>query len=857
CIALTSLTLRSSVLHIGNQSFWGCINLASIYSNSPVPPTISNTFDEAIKSTCILYVPFGSKELYAVAEGWQDFANIEEMPGFSLSSSAITIASKNGSTGSVVLSSNALWTASSDQSWLTVSPTSGNGDETLTFTAERNNSGAARTATVSVSLPDGEPQTVMVTQEVNNPNQAPIANAGADQSVNERSTVTLDGTASSDPDNDDELTYSWTAPEGIELSSATSVSPTFTAPEVNTDTNFTFSLVVNDGTVSSAADEVVISIRNNNRAPVSDAGDDQSVNEGSIVTLDGSTSSDPDENDLTYLWTAPGGITLSSATVANPSFTAPEVNSDTNYTFSLVVNDGTVSSSADEVVISIRNDNRAPVAHAGDDQTVNEGTLVTLDGSASSDQDGDALTYLWTAPPGFELSSATTVNPSFTAPQVSADTQYTFSLVVNDGTVSSTADEVVITIGNNNRAPVAHAGDNQSVNQGATVTLDGSASSDPDDDDLTYLWTAPEGIELNSPTSVHPTFTAPQVIADTDYTFTLVVNDGTVNSLADDVVIHLEAENRAPVANAGADLFVHEGALITLDGSGSLDPDLDELTYLWTAPVGITLSSATSVHPSFTAPEVSVDTEFTFSLAVSDGTDVYIVDRVMVTVMNSNFNQHFSVARIGNENEQMNFYVSMARINGIDLQEGDEMAVFDGLTCVGAAVVRQVLDSNNHLCIKVYLDNPATFIKDGFITGHTPTVRLWNSVTNKEAILMVFDYEPGSSQVFEVMGTATIAINAVVSALDELTEGAALLGNNYPNPFSNQTILPYFIARETSVDISIYDMTGRKITTLVHGNLQPGDYKVTWNKNAAAKPGVYICKMQTDVSVLTKLIIAE
>ncbi len=85
------------------------------------------------------------------------------------------------------------------------------------------------------------------------------------------------------------------------------------------------------------------------------AGTDQIVNEGEIVTLNGYASSNPGGNKLTYKWSAPPGITMSSTTVANPTFTAPEVNSDTIFTFSLVVNDGTIDSPDDKVVITVKN----------------------------------------------------------------------------------------------------------------------------------------------------------------------------------------------------------------------------------------------------------------------------------------------------------------------------------------------------------------------------------------------------------------------------------------------------------------------------------------------------------------------
>lgn len=92
-------------------------------------------------------------------------------------------------------------------------------------------------------------------------------------------------------------------------------------------------------------------------------------------------------------------------------------------------------------------DNVEPIADAGIDQDVKTTSVVTLDGSASSDADGDTLTYAWSiisSPPGSdaELSYVTTVNPTFVADLTGS---YVIQLIVNDGTVNSVANTVTIT----------------------------------------------------------------------------------------------------------------------------------------------------------------------------------------------------------------------------------------------------------------------------------------------------------------------------------------------------------------------------------------------------------------------------
>jgi hypothetical protein len=188
-----------------------------------------------------------------------------------------------------------------------------------------------------------------------------------------------------------------------------------------------------------------------NRAPTVSAGADQTVKELTNVTLAG-TASDADRDSLTYSWgqTAGPTVTINNSTSLTANFDAPDVlaaNSPEIFTFRLTVSDGTTSRS-DSVDIAVT-DNVPPVADAGADLNVVRLSTVTLDGSASSDADGDALSFAWvqTDGPAVALAGADTAQPSFTAPDVApgAIERLTFELTVDDGTDAAT-DSVTVNV---------------------------------------------------------------------------------------------------------------------------------------------------------------------------------------------------------------------------------------------------------------------------------------------------------------------------------------------------------------------------------------------------------------------------
>ncbi len=357
-----------------------------------------------------------------------------------------------------------------------------------------------------------------------------------------------------------------------------------------------------------------------NTPPEANAGLDQVVQVNDLIQLDGSGSSDADGDTLSFVWTLESQPTGSSATLTDATGVLPTLTIDEpgDYVVQLIVNDGTDDSAPDTVMLSTGN--VAPVAHAGPDQTVAVTQPAFLDGTGSTDANGDALTYQWTitsqpANSSTMLDDPASVTPSFTVDQVGT---YTVTLLVSDGLLTSEADLVIIAT--DNSAPVANAGPDHDVRPGTTVTLDGTGSSDADGDPLTYQWTqtvVPLGnaATISDPTAAMPTLT-PDV--EGDYVAQLQVDDGTAMSEPDTALIRVG--NTAPIADAGPDQSVAINSTVQLDGNNSSDPQGDVLTYQWTltTPAGSSamLSDAASAQPTF---ETDLEGDYVAMLIVNDG----------------------------------------------------------------------------------------------------------------------------------------------------------------------------------------------------------------------------------------------
>jgi hypothetical protein len=481
-------------------------------------------------------------------------------------------------------------------------------------------------------------------------NDPPVADAGPDQNVEEETTVTLDGSNSSDPDDGIE-SYRWKQVTGpsVTLSNPQAAKPTFLAPNVSEDgTSLTFELTVTDTGGLKATDTTTVNVTGDNDPPVADAGPDQTVEEETSVTLDGSNSSDPEGENLTYQWKQVAGpsVVLSNPQTAKPNFFAPNVGPNGEaLAFELTVIDVGGLKDTNTTTVNVIGDNDAPIADAGPNQTVDEGKKVTLDGSNSTDPEGEGLSYQWSQVAGLPvtLSSTQAAKPTFTALDVGpGGASLTFRLTVTDDGDLKDSDTTIVNVRFVNEPPEADAGPNQAVFEGTEVTLDGSNSTDPEGGELSYRWSQVAGpsVTLSHTQVVKPTFTALDVgPGGASLTFRLTVSDNQGLKDTDTTVVNVIGDNDPPMADAGPDQTVDEENMVTLNGSNSTDPEGERLFYRWKQVAGpsVTLSDPTADQPKFNAPNVAPSgAALKFELTVSDSLGLKDTDDITVNVAGDN-----------------------------------------------------------------------------------------------------------------------------------------------------------------------------------------------------------------------------
>ena len=491
-------------------------------------------------------------------------------------------------------------------------------------------------------------RTVTVQADSNTP---PQVDAGPDLPAAIRGQeISLLGATATDAETPDTLTYAWTvSPIGaVTFNSTAALNPTITVADDATAGQVTLRLTVNDGTVS-VSDSKTFTVQVNsvvNTAPTVDAGPPQTITKGdSSVTLRGATATDTEDDasatPLGILWTQdpPNTVTIDNDDTIEPTITVLSSVTERTVTLTLTATDSAGATAFDTKVLTL---NTPPRIDAGDALDVTKGASVELLGATAVDDDaGDTLRYAWTSDPtnAVTFNDANLLKPRVTAALGTTHGFATLTLTVNDGftevedTVDLTLHDVVV-----NNPPRVDAGPDREVTEGDSITLSGATASDVDRDALTYIWTQdpPNTVTFNDINSLKPRITASAVSADTTVTLTLSVND--TEDVTEDIMTLTVKNfvNTPPTVKAGPDVEVYENRSVTLSGSATDINRHDTLGYTWELTSGtpdIVLGVTNTTSLSFIAPGVPDDTEYVFTLGVTDGED-RSTDTVTVTVIN-------------------------------------------------------------------------------------------------------------------------------------------------------------------------------------------------------------------------------
>src|SRR5215203_2835594 len=282
---------------------------------------------------------------------------------------------------------------------------------------------------------------------------------------------------------------------------------------------------------------------------------------------------------------------------------------------------------------------KPPIAIAGPDQVITLPTdSISLDGNGSSDPDGTISAWLWTKISGPASLSIHRSSDSTTPVKNLVKGTYQFELKITDNSGLSARDTVQIIVRDSlqaNRPPVACAGIDQTITLPVnTVNLDGSCSTDPDNNIISYAWSKISGPSSFNIANAGAIQTQVTNLMQGVYQFELKVTDADGLFSKDTVLINGNTTaNRPPIANAGPDqTIILPTNSINLDGSGSTDPDNNITSYVWTKISGPLILTITNVNIVQTNVTNLVQGSYQFELKVTDAGGSFSKDTMTVTV---------------------------------------------------------------------------------------------------------------------------------------------------------------------------------------------------------------------------------
>jgi len=509
-------------------------------------------------------------------------------------------------------------------------------------------------------------------------------------------------------------------------------------------------------------------------------------------------------------------------------------------------NSGKEGVSTSKVQWSVISSNKAPIAYAGANQTVNENTLVTLDGSGSTDPDSDALTYLWAAPSGITLSSTTDSKPTFTAPEVDTDQTYTFDLVVNDGKVNSSVSQVTVTVKNVSPTriqtislnigwniisanvtppnlnmmdifqPLINEGKLKKVMDESGKTLEDFGFFGGWNNDI-GTWGIDRGYKVNLTESTTLNLEGPPVSLPME-----------INLYAGWNIIGYPSDQQMdamtifqPLIDAGKLKKVMDEAGLSIEDFGVYGG--------WTNNIG-------NLTPN-KGYKVNMVSDGTLTIP-SSGTKVAVIPPENLD------SKHFRKVFNGNGTDHMN--INLIDLAKGGLKAGDEIGIFDGEICVGSVQIGSQQISLNYISIPASENDEMDHVSNGFTPQNPIKLRLFR---NNQEYLLQPELVNNSNSIFAKGESMFARVNTgLATAIIEPTEPVSV--KCYPNPFTNRITVEIVISEAQKLDVKIFDLSGQIIRTLYRGNGKEKTVLVWDGKNdqgVRTVPGSYLLKANNTV----------
>lgn len=327
-------------------------------------------------------------------------------------------------------------------------------------------------------------------------------------------------------------------------------------------------------------------------------------------------------------------VVLTPNNTPNTSFLLPSVNETLEFKLTATFVDGSIA--RDYVSIEVTKD--IPNVNAGADQEVTEGNQAILSGTAIATNGGTITQYHWVQVAGLPVQLTDPVSPTtdFIVPLVTEDTDLVFSLHVQDSDGNTGSDSVVIRAKNIIVPPQVDAGADFTVNENSQALLNGVAS-DTDGTIVSYRWKQIAGptVNLLNANSAQASFTTPYVTSDTQYIFELLVTDNNGATAVDTVNVTVinNLSNVAPTVNAGIDMNVTVGSIVSLSGTAQdVDGNIAQIQWSQISGPSVTFSSPDALATGVTVPEVSTRTTLVLALTVTDNEGLSSTDTLLFVV---------------------------------------------------------------------------------------------------------------------------------------------------------------------------------------------------------------------------------